>query len=61
MINLVNCLLKKKKIKDFNVKRKVVIKKIEKIKKGFVILEINIYLNKIIYDSKRVEFEKKKL
>lgn len=59
-INSVNCSLKKKKIKDLNAKRKAVIKKIEKIKKGLVISETNIHSNKTTYDSKRVEFEKKK-
>nr|YP_010046520.1 hypothetical chloroplast RF19 [Lablab purpureus]QPJ78233.1 hypothetical chloroplast RF19 [Lablab purpureus] len=56
--------LKKKSIKDLNTKRKVVIKKIEKMKKeekkrGLVIAETNIHSNKTIYDSKRIEFEKK--
>nr|YP_010514361.1 hypothetical protein Ycf1 [Dolichopsis monticola]UXL86014.1 hypothetical protein Ycf1 [Dolichopsis monticola] len=63
-IKSTNCSLKKKSIKDLNTKRKVVIKKIEKLKKeekkrGLVISETNIHSNKTIYDSKRIEFEKK--
>ena len=63
-IKSTNCSLKKKSIKDLNTKRKVVIKKIEKMKKeekkrGLVIPETNIHSKKTIYDSKRIEFEKK--
>nr|YP_010162936.1 hypothetical chloroplast RF19 [Kennedia prostrata]QRI60645.1 hypothetical chloroplast RF19 [Kennedia prostrata] len=65
-INSANYSLRKKKIRDLNVKRKAVIKKIEKMKKeekkrGLVISETNIHSNKTTYDSKRIEFEKKKL
>nr|YP_010169762.1 hypothetical protein RF1 [Vigna subterranea]QRZ59584.1 hypothetical protein RF1 [Vigna subterranea] len=63
-IKSTNCSLKKKYIKDLNTKRKVVIKKIEKMKKeekkrGLVIPETNIHSKKKIDDSKRIEFEKK--
>jgi len=63
-IKSTNSSLKKKSINDLNTKRKVVIKKIEKLKKeenkrGLVISETNIHSNKTIYDSKRIEFEKK--
>ena len=65
-IKSTNFALKKKKIKDLNTKRKVVIKKIKKLKKeekkrGLVISETNIDSNKTISDSKRIEFEKKNL
>nr|QRG31636.1 hypothetical chloroplast RF19 [Spatholobus sp. OO-2021] len=65
-INLANCSLTKKKIRDLNDKRKAVIKKIEKMKKeenkrGLVISDTNIHSNKTTYDSKRIEFEKKNL
>nr|YP_010514279.1 hypothetical protein Ycf1 [Macroptilium erythroloma]UXL85932.1 hypothetical protein Ycf1 [Macroptilium erythroloma] len=61
-----NFSLKKKSIKDLNTKRKVVIKKIEKLKKkekkrGLVISETNIHSNKTIYDNKRIELKKKNL
>ena len=62
-IKSTNFSLKKKSIKDLNTKRKVVIKKIEKMKKekkrGLGIPETNIHSKKKIYDSKRIEFEKK--
>ncbi|WVZ02600.1 hypothetical protein V8G54_023406 [Vigna mungo] len=63
-IKLTNCLLKRKSIKDLNTKKKVVIKKIEKMKReekkrGLVIPETNIHSKKKIYDSKRIEFGKK--
>nr|AHY33605.1 hypothetical chloroplast RF19 [Vigna unguiculata] len=63
-IKSTNFSLKKKSIKDLNTKRKVVIKKIEKMKKeekkrGLGIRETNIHSKKKIYDSKRIEFEKK--
>ncbi|YP_006460396.1 hypothetical chloroplast RF19 (chloroplast) [Vigna unguiculata] len=63
-IKLTNYSLKKKSIKDLNTKKKVVIKKIEKMKKeekkrGLVIPETNIHSKKKIYDSKRIEFGKK--
>nr|YP_010700908.1 hypothetical chloroplast RF1 [Neustanthus phaseoloides]WCI20980.1 hypothetical chloroplast RF1 [Neustanthus phaseoloides] len=58
-INSGNFSLKKNKIKDLNAKRKAVIKKIEKMKKGLVISETNIHSNKTTYDSKRIELGKK--
>nr|YP_009111712.1 hypothetical chloroplast RF19 [Apios americana]AHI95841.1 hypothetical chloroplast RF19 [Apios americana] len=62
-INLTNCSLTKKKIKDLNAKRKRVIEKIKKEekKRGLVISETNIHSNKTTYDSKRIELEKKNL
>nr|YP_009995713.1 hypothetical protein RF1 [Haymondia wallichii]QNQ64576.1 hypothetical protein RF1 [Haymondia wallichii]UZA65237.1 hypothetical protein RF1 [Haymondia wallichii]UZA65404.1 hypothetical protein RF1 [Haymondia wallichii]UZA65488.1 hypothetical protein RF1 [Haymondia wallichii] len=60
-INSANCSLTKKKIKDLNAKRKAVIKKIEKMKKGLLISETNIHSNKTTSNSKRIELEKKNL
>nr|YP_010512942.1 hypothetical protein Ycf1 [Platymiscium pubescens]UXL84431.1 hypothetical protein Ycf1 [Platymiscium pubescens] len=61
-INWTNCLLKKKKIKDLNAKRKIIIKKIKKMtkekKKGVLTSEINISSNKASYYAKRLELKK---
>nr|YP_010169844.1 hypothetical protein RF1 [Amphicarpaea edgeworthii]QRZ59666.1 hypothetical protein RF1 [Amphicarpaea edgeworthii] len=62
-INSVNGSLKKKKIKDLNVKRKAIIKKMKKEnkKRGLLISETNIHSNKTTYDSKKIELGKKNL
>nr|YP_009680772.1 hypothetical protein Ycf1 [Kummerowia striata]AYA54506.1 hypothetical protein Ycf1 [Kummerowia striata] len=60
-INLANYSIRKKKIKDMNAKRKEILKKIEKMKKGLLILETNIYSNKTTYGVKRIELKNKNL
>nr|YP_010891401.1 Ycf1 [Sesbania tomentosa]WJK72924.1 Ycf1 [Sesbania tomentosa] len=61
-INLTNCSLNEKKIKDLNNKTKTIIKQIEKMtkekKRGFRTSEINIHSNKTTYDDKRLELQK---
>nr|YP_010415739.1 hypothetical protein RF1 [Campylotropis delavayi]USC52699.1 hypothetical protein RF1 [Campylotropis delavayi] len=60
-INSANYSIKKKKIKDLNAKRKEIFKKIEKMKKGLIILETNINSNKTTYGVKRIELKNKNL
>uniref|UniRef100_UPI0031F3F0E6 hypothetical chloroplast RF19 n=1 Tax=Platylobium rotundum TaxID=3041826 RepID=UPI0031F3F0E6 len=61
-INLTNCSLTEKKIKDMNAKTKIIIKQIEKMtkenKRRFLILERNLNPNKTTYVAKRLELKK---
>nr|YP_009584521.1 hypothetical chloroplast RF19 [Balsamocarpon brevifolium]QBL56562.1 hypothetical chloroplast RF19 [Balsamocarpon brevifolium] len=61
-INWTNYSLTEKKIKNWNDRRKTIIKQIEKFtkdkKKGFLISERNIWSKKTTYDDKRLELQK---